>query len=72
MNIFKTFTLKWWQGALFKAGMWALGIAVGAYWHNTFSAFIPELVAIGAVCLAYVTYVWAKQQTSLPLLTTNH
>ena len=30
MNLFKTFTLKWWQGALFKWGVFALGIAAGA------------------------------------------
>jgi hypothetical protein len=37
VNIFKTFTLKWWQGALFKLGMWASGIAVGAYSHTIVS-----------------------------------
>jgi hypothetical protein len=61
MNVFKTITLKWWQAALFKAGIWALGIAVGAYWHNLFSGVLPELVAIGVVCLSYVSYVWARQ-----------
>ena len=25
LNLFKTFTLKWWQGSLFKLGMLALG-----------------------------------------------
>ena len=34
MNIFKTFTLKWWQTAFFKWGMLALGIAIGTYSHN--------------------------------------
>lgn len=61
MNIFKTFTMKWWQAGLFKAGLLALGIAVGTYWHNIFSGFIPELVAVAVICLSYVTYVWAKQ-----------
>jgi hypothetical protein len=31
MNLFKTLTLKWWQTGIFKAGMLALGIAVGTY-----------------------------------------
>jgi hypothetical protein len=61
MNLFKTFTLKWWQAGIFKAGLWALGIAVGAYWHSFFSIFLPELTAIGAVCLAYVIYIWLQQ-----------
>jgi hypothetical protein len=31
MNLFKTITLKWWQTGVFKWGMLAVGIAVGAY-----------------------------------------
>jgi hypothetical protein len=61
MNIFKTFTLKWWQGGIFKLGMWALGIAVGAYWHNIFAGFLAALVAIGVICLTYITYIWYQQ-----------
>jgi hypothetical protein len=61
MNLFKTFTLKWWQGALFKWGMLALGIAVGAYWHDFFGGYFPILILVAVVCLAYVTYVWWKQ-----------
>jgi hypothetical protein len=61
MDLFKTFTLKWWQGGIFKLGMWAAGIAVGAYWHNIFCGFLPDLIAIGAVCLAYIAYIWLKQ-----------
>ena len=30
MNLFKTFTLTWWQAGIFKVGLLALGIAVGA------------------------------------------
>lgn len=61
MNPFKTFTLKWWQGGIFKLGMWALGIAAGAYWHNIFGGYLPELTALGAVCLAYITVIWWLQ-----------
>ena len=61
MNLFKTFTLKWWQAGIFKLGMWAIGIAVGAYWHNLFAGFLPTLIAIAAVCLAYTTYIWLQQ-----------
>jgi hypothetical protein len=61
MNPFKTFTLKWWQGGLFKWGMLALGIAVGAYWHNLFGSFLPILIGFAVVTLAYVTVVWWKQ-----------
>ena len=61
MNILKSFTLKWWQGALFKWGTFLLGIAVGAYWPLFFSAYIPILLITAAVFLIYVTYVWWKQ-----------
>ena len=61
MNIFKTFTLKWWQTGLFKWGVLALGIVIGTYWHNFFSGYLPVLIIFAVVSLAYVTYVWAKQ-----------
>jgi hypothetical protein len=61
MNIFKTFTLKWWQGALFKWGVFLLGLAAGAYWHTFFYNFVPLLVIMSVPCLVYVTYLWWKQ-----------
>ncbi len=61
MNPCKTFTLKWWQGALFKWGVLALGIAVGAYWHDFFDNYLPVLLTIAAVFLAYVNWVWVNQ-----------
>ena len=61
MNIFKTFTLKWWQTGLFKWGLLALGIAIGAYWHDLFNRYLPILMIIAATSLAYVAYVWWKQ-----------
>ncbi|HKD48868.1 MAG TPA: hypothetical protein VKB67_14365 [Rhizomicrobium sp.] len=64
MNIFKSFTLTWWQGALFKWGIFLLGIAVGAFWPVIFSAYIPPLIIVAAALLAYVTYVWWKQLKS--------
>ncbi len=61
MHLFKTFTLKWWQGGLFKWGLLALGIAVGAYWHDFFGGYLTLLLVAAAVCLAYVTAVWWRQ-----------
>lgn len=65
MNIFKSFTLTWWQGALFKWGIFLLGIAAGAYWSAVFSAYIPVLLVIAVVFLIYVTYVWWRQISAL-------
>jgi hypothetical protein len=61
MNIFKTFTLKWWQTGLFKWGMLTLGIAIGAYWHDFLVSYLSILLIIAVPSLTYVTYVWWKQ-----------
>jgi hypothetical protein len=61
MNIFKTFTLTWQQGLLFKWGVFALGIAVGAYWQQFFTPYVLLLIIFAVVTLAYPTYVWWKQ-----------
>jgi len=44
MNIFKTFTFKWWQAGIFKLGMLALGIAIGTYWRDVFGAYLLILI----------------------------
>jgi hypothetical protein len=61
MNLFKTFTLQWWQTSFFKVGMLALGIAVGAHWHEVFGGYLFVLLIVAAVSLGYVSYVWWKQ-----------
>jgi len=61
MNMFKTFTLKWYQTSIFKLGILSLGIATGAYWHVFFGGYVSFLIAVAAVSLAYVTYIWCKQ-----------
>ena len=61
VNLFKTFTLKWWQTGLFKWGLLSLGIAVGAYWPEFFDGYLVVLVIMAAASLAYIAYVWWKQ-----------
>ncbi len=61
MNLFKTFTLKWWQAASFKVGMLAIGIAIGTQWHEVFDSYVLVLVIVAVASLAYVTYEWCKQ-----------
>ena len=43
MNVFKTFTFTWQQGLLFKWGVFAIGITVGAYWSEFFVRYIFPL-----------------------------
>jgi hypothetical protein len=61
VNLFKTFTLKWWQAALFKGGILTLGIAIGSYWYQFFGQGLPALLLVAGVFLSYVTYAWWKQ-----------
>jgi hypothetical protein len=61
MNLLKTFTLKWYQNAIFKIGMLSLGIVIGTYWHDFFGGYISFLMVVAAVSLTYVTYLWWKQ-----------
>lgn len=61
MNLFKNFTMKWWQISIFRAGMLALGIAIGAYWHGFFGGYLVVLLIVAAASLAYVSYIWWKQ-----------
>ena len=61
MNLFKPFTLQWWQTSMFKIGMLTLGIALGAYLHDFFGGYLIILLVISALSLAYVTYIWWKQ-----------
>jgi hypothetical protein len=60
MNLFKTFTLKWWQGGLFKWGVLAAGMVIGTYWHEVLADYLLLLIIFAFVSLAYVTYVWAN------------
>ena len=61
MDLFKTFSFKWWQAAIFKLGMWAIGITVGAYFHTFFAGCYPILITIAVVCLGYTTIAWWTQ-----------
>jgi uncharacterized membrane protein YcaP (DUF421 family) len=61
MSLFKSFTLTWWQVGVFKLGMLALGIAIGAFWHDLFTSYLPALVVLAVLSLIYVTVVWLRQ-----------
>jgi hypothetical protein len=63
MNLFKSFTLTWWQTGLFKIGMLALGILIGATWSSFFSAHVMALIIVAALTLGLVLVVWLGQVT---------
>ena len=64
MNLFKSFTLTWWQVGLFKLGMLALGLLIGAFFHEVIASYFAVLAVIAALSLGYVTYFWVKQRTA--------
>jgi len=66
MNIFQDFTLTWWQGGIFKWGMFMLGIAVGAYWSAVFIPYLLCLLIMVVLLLTYITYEWFKQINAKP------
>jgi hypothetical protein len=61
MNIFKDFTLKWWQAGIFKIALLSLGITIGSMWPELFKGWTPFLFLLFLISVGYVTYVWLKQ-----------
>lgn len=60
-NIFKSFTLKWWETGLFKWCMLALGILIGATWPEVFNAWRTALLILFIVPCVYISWIWWKQ-----------
>ncbi len=61
MNIFKSYTLKWWQVSLFKIAMVSLGVAIGATWPEIFIRWTPVLWLLFITLAIYISYIWLKQ-----------
>ena len=61
MNIFKDFTFKWWQAAIFKIALLSLGIVIGSTWPEFFKGWAPFLLLLFLISGGYVTYLWLKQ-----------
>ncbi|MFC1789728.1 hypothetical protein ACFLYY_01990 [Patescibacteria group bacterium] len=61
INIFKSFTLKWWQSGVFKVTAISAGIYIGAYWADFFSGWLEVLLTIFIVGWIYLAYVWLKK-----------
>jgi len=61
MNLFKTFTLRWWQAGVFKISLLSLGIIIGATWPEIFNAWRMVLVVLFVFSTAYVLWLWLRQ-----------
>jgi hypothetical protein len=56
MNIFKNRTFRWWQVGILKGALLFIGIAIGSYWPEVFTPYIPGLVIAGLLMGAYTAY----------------
>ena len=54
MNIFKTFTLKWWEAAIFKLSLLSLGILLGSTWPDIFAPWRGVLLVIFALSTLFL------------------
>lgn len=54
MKLLKNYTFTWWQMALFKICLLALGIAVGAYWSEYFVVYAKVLVICSVLIGVYL------------------
>jgi len=61
MNIFKSFTFKWWEAGIFKLSLLSLGILLGSTWPDIFGPWRSVLLAIFVVSTLYVTLAWWRQ-----------
>ena len=62
LNLFKSYSLTWWQMGILKLALLAMGAVIGAYWHEFFGANLVLLVVIAAIAGAYIMYATLKQQ----------
>ncbi len=61
MDIFKSFTLKWWETGLFKLCLISMGILIGATWPDIFIHWRSVLLVLFIVPTIYLSWVWWKQ-----------
>ena len=62
MNIFRNYTLTWWQVGLLKLALLSLGIAIGSYCQATFLPYVTALAVLGLVLGAYIAWVSFRRQ----------
>lgn len=60
MTLIRSMTLTWWQIGIFKAGLLALGVVVGACWPQLFHPLSLPLALVAIVCLGYVSWLWLR------------
>ena len=60
-DMFRDYTMRWWQVSLLKVSMVAFGLAVGATWPGAFEGWLLWLWLIFLLPAAYLSYVFYPQ-----------
>ncbi len=61
MKVFKNYTFSWQQIGVFKVSLLSIGVIIGAYWHEFFSANMTLVAIVAVMATSYVMYVSLKQ-----------
>lgn len=61
MNIFKTYTYRWWQIGIFKLALLSIGVAIGVYWYDFFASYLGAVLVVGIVAALYILAVSFRQ-----------
>ena len=61
MNLFKNYTFTWKEIGVFKLALLSIGIIIGSYWYEFFTANMTLLVIVAVVTTIYTMYVALKQ-----------
>ena len=61
MNLFKSFTLTWWQAGLFKICLISLGVVIGATWPGVFGPWRVELLGVYVLLGVVIASIWWRQ-----------
>ena len=61
LNLLKSLSLRWWQIGVFKIGMLAVGLIIGATWPGVIFPVVGLLAVLAVISLSYVTWIWVRQ-----------
>lgn len=61
MNLFKSFTLSWWQTGMLKFSLFAIGLAIGSHWASVVAPYAVPLFIVGFFAGLYLLVVWFRQ-----------
>lgn len=61
MKILKNYTFSWQEIGVLKLALLAIGVIIGSYWHEFFSANIMLVVIVAVLATIYSMYSALKQ-----------